>query len=146
MAKRGVNLVILMGTLGADPEVRYASNGNAIANLRLATSETWKDQQTGQQNERTEWHQIVLFGKTAEIAGQYLKKGSRAHITGSLRTRKWTDKNGQDRYSTEIVGDELQFVDRASGQNSGYQNDGNRARPGSGQAQGLNNFDDDIPF
>ncbi|MFA7098002.1 MAG: single-stranded DNA-binding protein [Gammaproteobacteria bacterium] len=146
MAQRGVNKAILIGNLGADPETRYMPNGDAVTTLRIATSETWKDQQTGQQQERTEWHQVVCYRKLAEIAGEYLKKGAKVYVEGKLRTRKWQDKNGQDRYTTEIVADQMQMLDRASGQNSGYQNDGNRARSGSGQAQGLDNFDDDIPF
>ncbi|WP_375751532.1 single-stranded DNA-binding protein [Vibrio sp. HN007] len=103
MASRGVNKVILMGNLGGDPEVRYASNGNAIANITIATSETWRDKASGEQREKTEWHRVVLFGKTAEIAGEYLRKGSQVYVEGQLQTRKWQDQNGQDRYSTEVV-------------------------------------------
>ncbi len=116
MASRGVNKVILIGNLGADPEVRYMPNGGAVTNLRLATSETWKDQNTGQTQERTEWHSVVMYRRLAEIAGEYLKKGSKVYIEGSLRTRKWQDKNsGQDRYTTEIIGNEMQMLDRAAG-------------------------------
>lgn len=101
---RGVNKVILVGTLGRDPEVKYAANGNAIANLNVATSEQWNDKQTGQKQEKTEWHRVVIFGKLAEIAGQYLTKGSQVYLEGKLQTRKWQDQNtGQDRYSTEVV-------------------------------------------
>jgi single-strand DNA-binding protein len=100
---RGVNKVILVGTLGRDPEVRYTPNGNAIANLNLATSEQWTDKQSGERQERTEWHRVVIFGKLAEIAGQYLKKGSQVYLEGKLQTRKWQDQSGQDRYSTEVV-------------------------------------------
>ncbi|EEJ6976184.1 single-stranded DNA-binding protein, partial [Salmonella enterica] len=103
MASRGVNKVILVGNLGQDPEVRYLPNGNAVANLSLATSDTWKDKQTGEPKERTEWHRVVLYGKLAEVAGEYLRKGSQVYIEGELRTRKWTDQNGQERYTTEVV-------------------------------------------
>ena len=103
MASRGINKVILIGHLGQDPEVRYMPNGNAVVNMTLATSENWKDKNTGENKERTEWHRIVLFGKLAEIAGEYLKKGSQVYIEGSLQTRKWQDQNGLERYTTEIV-------------------------------------------
>ncbi|MBN2646445.1 MAG: single-stranded DNA-binding protein [Thiotrichales bacterium] len=100
---RGVNKVILVGTLGQDPDVKYAANGNAIANISVATSEEWNDKQTGQKQQKTEWHRVAIFGKLAEIAGQYLKKGSQVYLEGKLQTRKWQDQNGQDRYTTEIV-------------------------------------------
>lgn len=100
---RGVNKVILVGTLGADPDVKYAANGNAIANLSVATSDEWNDKNTGQKQQKTEWHRVAIFGKLAEIAGQYLKKGSQVYLEGKLQTRKWQDQNGQDRYSTEVV-------------------------------------------
>ncbi|OIQ24840.1 single-stranded DNA-binding protein [uncultured Vibrio sp.] len=103
MASRGVNKVIIMGNLGQDPEVKYTANGSAIANITVATSETWRDKQTGEQREKTEWHRVVLFGKTAEIAGEYLRKGSQVYLEGQLQTRKWQDQSGQDRYSTEVV-------------------------------------------
>ncbi len=103
MASRGVNKVILVGNLGQDPEVRYMPNGGAVANLRLATSESWRDKQTGEMKEVTEWHSVVLYGKLAEVAGEYLRKGSQVYIEGQLRTRKWQDQSGQDRYSTEVV-------------------------------------------
>ena len=103
---RGVNKVILIGNLGKDPEVRYMPSGGAAANVTLATSESWKDKQTGEKQERTEWHNVVFFGRLAEIAGEYLKKGSKVYVEGSLRTRKWQDKNGTDRYTTEIVSNE----------------------------------------
>ncbi|AKC32406.1 single-stranded DNA-binding protein [Candidatus Pantoea carbekii] len=103
MANRGINKVILVGNLGQDPEVRYMPNGSAVANITLATSENWRDKQTGENREITEWHRVVLFGKLAEIASEYLRKGSQVYIEGQLRTRKWQDQNGQDRYSTEIV-------------------------------------------
>lgn len=103
MASKGVNKVILVGHLGQEPEVRYMPNGGAVANLSLATSETWRDKQTGEQKEKTEWHRVVVFGKLAEIAGEYLQKGSQVYIEGALQTRKWTDTQGQERYTTEII-------------------------------------------
>lgn len=118
MAK-GVNKVILIGNLGADPEVRYLPGGDAVTNLSVATSESWKDKQSGEMQERTEWHRVVLFRRTAEIAGEYLKKGSKVYIEGRIRTRKWQDQSGQDRYTTEIHGDDLQMLDRASGGQAG---------------------------
>lgn len=113
---RGINRVILIGNLGQDPEVRYLPNGNAVTNITLATSETWKDRETGQPQERTEWHRVVFFGKLAEIAGEYLKKGSKVYVEGQLRTRKWQGQDGQDRYTTEIVCDingQMQMLDGA---------------------------------
>ncbi|UQY43816.1 single-stranded DNA-binding protein [Mixta hanseatica] len=103
MASRGVNKVILVGNLGQDPEVRYMPNGGAVANITLATSESWRDKQTGETKEKTEWHRVVLFGKLAEVAGEYLRKGSQVYIEGSLQTRKWQDQSGQERYTTEVV-------------------------------------------
>ena len=103
MANRGINKVILVGNLGQDPEIRYMPNGNAVANISVATSETWKDKQTGESKDKTEWHRVVIFGKLAEIAGEYLKKGSQVYIEGQLQTRKWQDQSGQDRYTTEVV-------------------------------------------
>ncbi|CAL1240398.1 single-stranded DNA-binding protein [Candidatus Methylocalor cossyra] len=157
MASRGVNKVILIGNLGQDPEVRYLPSGSAVTNIRLATSETWKDQQTGQQQERTEWHSVVFFGKLAEIAGQYLKKGGKVYVEGSLRTRKWQDKNGQDRYTTEIVANEMQMLDRAAGPAPATgASFGGSERPSSPPAGAPpyeepardheGGFDDDIPF
>lgn len=151
MAQRGVNKAILIGNLGADPETRYMPNGDAVTTLRIATSETWKDQQTGQQQERTEWHQVVCYRELAEIAGEYLKKGAKVYVEGKLRTRKWQDKNGQDRYTTEIVADQMQMLDRASGgQTGGQQNAQGSGRFGAGKdnspPQSGHDFDDDIPF
>lgn len=103
MASRGVNKVILVGNLGADPEVRYMPSGSAVANITVATSESWRDKATGEQREKTEWHRVSLFGKLAEVAGEYLRKGSQVYIEGQLQTRKWQDQNGQDRYSTDVV-------------------------------------------
>jgi len=109
---KGINKAIIVGNLGQDPETRYMPNGSAVTNISVATSESWKDKQTGQKQERTEWHKIVLFGKLAEIAGEYLKKGSKVYLEGALRTRKWQDKtDGKDRYSTEIVASEMQMLD-----------------------------------
>jgi single-strand DNA-binding protein len=120
MAQRGVNKVILLGNLGQDPEVRYAANGNAITTLSVATSETWKDKNSGEQQEKSEWHRVVIFGKLAEVAGQYLRKGSKAYFEGKLATRKWQDQSGNDRYSTEIVvdgfGGVLQMLDSKPGE------------------------------
>jgi len=107
---RGVNKVILIGNLGADPETRAMPSGTTVANLRIATSESWRDKQSGEQQERTEWHRVALFGRLGEIAAEYLKKGSQVYIEGSLRTRKWQDKQGNERYSTEIVGNEMQML------------------------------------
>ena len=107
---RGVNKVILVGTLGKDPETRYMPSGSAVTNLRIATNEQWKDKQTGEQQERTEWHSIAMFGRLAEIAAEYLRKGSQVYVEGKLRTRKWQDKEGKDRYTTEIVADEMQML------------------------------------
>ncbi|MDT8880864.1 single-stranded DNA-binding protein [Halomonas saccharevitans] len=119
---RGINKVILIGNLGQDPEVRFTPSGTAVANLNLATSDTWMDKQSGQRQERTEWHRIVLFNKTAEIAQQYLKKGSKVYIEGRLQTRKWQDQNGQDKYSTEIVANDMQMLDGRGdgGQGGGF--------------------------
>lgn len=107
---RGINKVILVGTLGADPDMRYMPNGKGVANIRIATNESWKDRETGDRKERTEWHTVVLFDKLGEIAGEYLRKGSQVYIEGSLRTRKWQDKEGKDRYSTEIVARDMQML------------------------------------
>jgi len=144
---RGVNKVILIGNLGADPEVRYMPSGGAVANLRLATTESWKDKQTGERQEQTEWHQVVFFGRLAEIAGEYLKKGSKVYVEGRLRTRKWQDKSGGDRYTTEIVGSDMQMLDGRGG-SAGFDSDrggaaSSHAEPAGG---GIADFDDDIPF
>ncbi len=116
---RGINKVILIGNLGADPETRYTANGGAITNIRVATSESWRDKQTGEQQERTEWHRVVLFGKLGEIAGEYLKKGRQVYIEGSLRTNKYTDKDGIERYSTDIVANEMQMLGGPGGGGGG---------------------------
>lgn len=146
---RGVNKVILIGNLGKDPEVRYSPNGVAVANVTLATSEAWKDKQTGENVERTEWHRVVFFQRLAEIAGEYLRKGSKVYVEGRLQTRKWQDKtSGQDRYTTEIVADNMQMLDSKGG---GASSDASFERPAastgtSDAAPALGNFDDDIPF
>ncbi|MDR8525232.1 single-stranded DNA-binding protein [Shewanella fidelis] len=138
MASRGVNKVILVGNLGQDPEVRYMPNGNAVANITVATSESWKDQQ-GQQQERTEWHRVVMFGKLAEITGEYLRKGSQVYLEGKLQTRKWKDQSGQDRYTTEVVVDQggsMQMLGSRN-QNSGAPQGGNQNYGGQQQQGGY---------
>ena len=147
---RGVNKVILVGNLGKDPEVRYMPNGNAVANITLATSESWKDKQTGEQQEKTEWHRIVMFRRLGEIAGEYLKKGSQVYIEGKLQTRKWQDNSGNDRYTTEIVANEMQMLGGRGGGSAGYSADSapaSKAAPAPAPATaGADDFDDDIPF
>ena len=167
---RGINKVILIGNLGADPETRAMPSGTTVANLRVATSESWRDKQTGEQQERTEWHRVALFGRLAEVAGEYLRKGSQVYIEGSLRTRKWQDKQGNERYSTEIIGNDLQMLGgrggagAAAGAGAGASAEtGGRSGGGGGgaassaptyseeSAAGGNaarseEFDDDIPF
>lgn len=158
MASRGINKVILVGNLGNDPEMRYMPNGTAVANLTIATSETWRDKGTGEQREKTEWHRVVILGKLAEVAGQYLKKGSQVYIEGQLQTRKWQDQSGQDRYSTEVVVQGYSAVmqmlggrgqDQGAQQQSGWGQPQQPANP-SNQPQQYNeppmDFDDDIPF
>jgi single-strand DNA-binding protein len=150
-----VNKVILVGNLGKDPEVRYLPNGDQVTNITVATSEQWKDKQSGEQRESVEWHRVVFFRRLAEIAGQYLKKGSQIYIEGRLRTRKWQDKDGQDRYTTEIHADEMKMLGKREG--SGPPPMGSSEKPAapatptpgapSGSAAGgFNDFDDDIPF
>lgn len=171
MASRGVNKVILVGNCGNDPETKYLPSGSAVTNLSIATSETWKDKQTGQQQERTEWHRVVFFNRLGEIAGEYLKKGSKVYVEGALRTRKWQGQDGQDRYTTEIVANEMQMLDSRGGGDSGMgggqynqapaaqsqsQSQPPQAQGGSqpqqqpqqgGQpAPSFDDFDDDIPF
>ncbi|EAN3293362.1 single-stranded DNA-binding protein [Salmonella enterica subsp. enterica serovar Sandiego] len=161
MASRGVNKVILVGNLGQDPEMRYMPNGGAVANLRLATSESWRDKATGEQKEVTEWHTVVIFGKLAEIAGEYLRKGSQVYIEGQLRTRKWQDKDQQDRYSTEVVVSMNGVMQMLGGRQGGGAPAGQgqpqqqfsgggapAAAPGPQQPQqgAMPDFDDDIPF
>ncbi len=159
MASRGINKVILVGNLGNDPEHRVLPSGGGVTNISIATSETWKDKNTGQQQERTEWHRVVFFNRLAEIAAEYLRKGSKVYVEGSLRTRKWQDQSGQDRYSTEIVANEMQMLDsRGAGGDGGYGGMGGGMDGGGGNYQpasapgpaptagGLDPIDDDIPF
>ncbi|CDG99840.1 single-stranded DNA-binding protein [Xenorhabdus bovienii] len=162
MAQRGVNKVILIGNLGQDPEVRYLPNGGAVANITLATSEQWRDKQSGEMREKTEWHRVVIFGKLAEVAGEYLRKGSQVYIEGALQTRKWQDQQGQDRYTTEVsvnVGGTMQMLNSRQGsqqgqqpqQHSGQQQSqfwGAPQQPPGQQQQSPPpiDFDDDVPF
>jgi single-strand DNA-binding protein len=154
---RGVNKVILVGNLGADPETRYTASGAAIANINIATSESWKDKQTGENQERTEWHRVVFFNRLAEIVGEYLRKGSQVYVEGSLRTRKWQGQDGQDRYTTEVVASEMQMLGSRQGEGSsqpagGGFRDNKPARSSQPPAQSApapldDNFaEDDIPF
>lgn len=153
---RGVNKVILIGALGNDPDMKYAANGNAIANISVATNEQWKDKATGQKQEKTEWHRVVAFGRLAEIIGEYLKKGSQVYIEGKLQTRKWQDNSGNDRYTTEIVANEMQMLGAkgdsvSSQQQPQQQNSQQSATQGGGggkqsPAGNFDDFDDDIPF
>jgi len=158
---RGINKVILVGNLGKDPETRYFPDGGAITNATLATSESWKDRNTGEQQERTEWHKISFRGRLAEIAGEYLRKGSKIYVEGKLATRKWQDQQGNDRYTTEIQALEMQMLDsrNSSDQNSApanrkpqqqtqpqSQNSSPSYQPSPAMAESSNGFDDDIPF
>ncbi|MCI3067357.1 single-stranded DNA-binding protein [Escherichia coli] len=157
MASRGVNKVILVGNLGQDPEVRYMPNGGAVANITLATSESWRDKQTGEMKEQTEWHRVVLFGKLAEVAGEYLRKGSQVYIEGQLRTRKWTDQAGVEKYTTEVVvnvGGTMQMLGGRP-QNAAQPENKSQSQPqpqpqSTGAAPAAGNepppFEDDIPF
>jgi len=141
---KGINKAIIIGNLGADPEVRYTPSNTAVCNITVATSEQWKDKQTGERQEKTEWHRIVMFNRLAEIAGEYLKKGSKVYIEGRLQTRKWQGQDGQDRYTTEIVANEMQMLDSRGGNT---QSGAGNTQSGAGNAQGGDDFDDkDIPF
>ncbi|MEP5569769.1 MAG: single-stranded DNA-binding protein [Halioglobus sp.] len=172
MASRGVNKVILIGNLGNDPETRFFPDGGAVTNASIATSETWRDKQSGEQKERTEWHRVVFRDRgnyrLGQIAGEYLKKGSKVFVEGALQTRKWTDQSGQDRYTTEVVVNEMQMLDsRGAGQGDGGMGGGGygggqapqssapaqgagaapaQSAPQAAPAQDFNDFDDDIPF
>ncbi len=145
---RGVNKVILIGNLGRDPEIRYTPNGDAIATVSLATSEQWKDRQTGEQQERTEWHRVVFFGRIAEVLGEYTNKGSKIYVEGQLRTRKWQDKEGTDRYTTEIRGRDLQLLDGSQHGGGNRSSSTTQPRQDEPSQQGAppDDFDDDIPF
>src|SRR5699024_3120949 len=162
MASRGVNKVIIIGNLGADPEARFTAGGTAVTNIRVATSDSWRDKQSGEMQERTEWHRVVFFARLAEIAGEYLRKGSKVYVEGRLQTRKWQGQDGQDRYTTEIVGNQMQMLDSRSGGGGG----GGSAPFGGAQSQSQqapqqapqpqeqpagdpgfdDDLDDDIPF
>ncbi|GGL99702.1 single-stranded DNA-binding protein [Pseudomonas asuensis] len=157
---RGINKVILVGNVGADPEIRYTPNGNPITNITLATSESWKDKQSGQQQERTEWHRVVFFGRLAEIAAEYLRKGSQVYVEGTLRTRKWQGQDGQDRYTTEVIVDVSGTMQLLGGrtdnehsgspqtnrQPSGQNRKSAQPQPSTQPAPDYDSFDDDIPF
>lgn len=148
---RGVNKVILVGNLGRDPEVRYAASGSAIANVTMATTDSWKDRQSGDRQERTEWHRVVFFGRLAEIVSEYLKKGSQVYVEGRLQTRKWQDQSGTDRYTTEIVANEMQMLGSRGGVAAGGDAEFDQSPARSTEtvaepASGGGDFDDDIPF
>ena len=158
---RGVNKVILLGNLGADPETRYTAGGSAVTNIRMATTDTWRDRQSGEQQERTEWHRIVFFGRLAEIAAEYLRKGSQCYVEGRIQTRKWQWQDGQDRYTTEVVANEMQLLgSRGGGAGGGAparsrEEDSGSAWPAGGSSSApstasrsgpSDDFDDDIPF
>ena len=157
---RGINKAIIVGTLGRDPEVKYTANGSAVVNLSVVTNEVWKDKNTGENVEKAEWHRIVIFGKLAEIAAQYLKKGQQVYFEGKIQTRKWQGQDGQDRYTTEIVANEMQMLDSRGGagdfggaqQGGGYQSQPQPQQQQAPQQQaasagnGFDDFDDDIPF
>ena len=144
---RGINKVIVVGNLGADPDTRYMPSGGAVTNLSVATSESWKDKQTGEQKERTEWHKVAMFGRLAEIAAEYLRKGSQVYIEGKLRTRKWQDRDGNDRYTTEIIADEMQMLGgRGGGGGSAPMRDDSGPSSAPPPQSSSDDFDDDIPF
>ena len=161
---RGVNKVILIGNLGADPETRYTASGSAVTNIRLATTDSWRDRQSGERQERTEWHRVVFFSRLAEVAAEYLRKGSQCYIEGQIRTNKWQGQDGQDRYTTEIIANEMQMLGSRGGGGAGAgapqsrrrEEDSGSAWPGGGQGGSApaapsgggppDDFDDDIPF
>jgi single-strand DNA-binding protein len=156
---RGVNKVILVGNLGADPETRYTAGGSAVTNVRLATTDSWRDKQTGEQQERTEWHRVVFWGRLAEIAAEYLRKGSQIYVEGRIQTRKWQGQDGQDRWTTEIVGNEMQMLGSRGGASSSpppdFDSEASGGASSGGERSGgsrpkktetVEDFDDDIPF
>ena len=156
---RGINKAILIGNLGNDPDIRYTASGTAIANISLATAESWRDKESGEQQERTEWHRVVFFGRLAEIVGEYLRKGSQVYVEGRIQTRKWQDKEGNDRYTTEVVANEMQMLGSRGGAGANYNapanaptnHPQNKAAPDKPAATSPNaapadDFDDDIPF
>lgn len=159
---RGINKVILVGNVGVDPDVRYLPNGNAVTTLSVATSESWKDKTTGEKQDRTEWHRVVCFNRLGEIAGEYVRKGSKLYVEGSLRTRKWQDQQGQDRYTTEIIASDIQMLDSKGNSGPGYddmpqqaqqqsapaqyQNANRQQQPSQAVQDAFDELDDDIPF
>lgn len=156
---RGINKVILVGNVGVDPDVRYLPNGNAVTTLSVATSESWKDKTTGEKQDRTEWHRVVCFNRLGEIAGEYVRKGSKLYVEGSLRTRKWQDQQGQDKYMTEIIASDIQMLDSKGGSSSNYddmpqaqqaapahQNVSRQQQPSQAAQDAFDQLDDDIPF
>ncbi|MEE9552524.1 MAG: single-stranded DNA-binding protein [Gammaproteobacteria bacterium] len=148
---RGVNKAILIGNLGNDPDIRYTASGAAVANISIATAESWKDKETGEKQERTEWHRVVFFGRLAEIVGEYLRKGSQIYVEGRLQTRKWQDKEGRDRYTTEIVANEMQMLGSRSGGTTNFDQSPPPAKeevtaPATSGGPPKDDFDDDIPF
>jgi single-strand DNA-binding protein len=159
---RGINKVILVGNVGVDPDVRYLPNGNAVTTLSIATSESWKDKTTGEKQDRTEWHRVVCFNRLGEIAGEYVRKGSKLYVEGSLRTRKWQDQQGQDKYTTEIIASDIQMLDSKGNSGSSYedmpqtqqqsapaqyqQNSGRQQQPSQAAQDAFDQLDDDIPF
>lgn len=149
---RGVNKVILIGNLGADPDIRYLGSGDPVANISVATSESWRDKQTGQQQDRTEWHRIVIYGKMADVASKYMKKGTKVYIEGALRTRKWQDKTGQERYTTEIICNDLQLIDsRGQASEGGYEPSPRRQQQPQQQNSSSSllettDIDEELPF
>lgn len=153
MAQKGINKVILVGNLGSDPEVRYMPNGGAVANITIATSESWRDKTTGEQREKTEWHRVSLFGKLAEVAGEYLRKGSQVYIEGQLQTRKWQDQNGKDRYSTEVVVQGfngvmqmLGAINQSASTDKSMEKKQMQQQPQHQHNEPPADFDDEIPF
>jgi single-strand DNA-binding protein len=151
MASRGINKVILVGNLGQDPEIKYMPNGNAVCNITVATSESWKDKNSGEMQERTEWHRVVFFRRLAEIAGEYLKKGSQVYLEGRLQTRKWQDQQGQDRYTTEIIADNMQMLGGGGRSGGSAEFGGGQSKGGSQSAPAPASMDngytdEDIPF
>lgn len=156
---RGINKVILVGNVGVDPDVRYLPNGNAVTTLSIATSESWKDKTTGEKQDRTEWHRVVCFNRLGEIAGEYVRKGSKLYVEGSLRTRKWQDQQGQDKYTTEIIAADIQMLDSKSGSSSNYDEmpqaqhasapqrpNASKQQPSQAAQDAFDQLDDDIPF
>ena len=143
---RGINKVILVGNLGQDPETRYMPSGSAVTNFTVATNESWKDKQTGEQKDRTEWHRVAMFNRLAEIAAEYLRKGSQVYIEGKLRTRKWQDRDGNDRWTTEIIADEMQMLGGRGGGSAPMNQDPGPGSEPAPSGSGSDDFDDDIPF